>query len=167
MKLSAALIQSTFLQTRKPLLQLLKHRLGCTHTAEDVLQEAYLRAIEQGSIVEIRNLSAYLFRIAHNLVIDYGRQVSVSVLARHEPLEEELVCPKPLPDRTAEASQEVDLLTQFIAELPPQCRRIFLLHRVEHLSHAEIAEQLGISPRTVEKQIGKALKILRDRMRTS
>jgi RNA polymerase sigma-70 factor (ECF subfamily) len=167
MKSSVALIQSTFLQTRKPLLQLLKHRLGCAHTAEDLLQETYLRAIQQESIVDIRNLPAYLFRIAHNLVIDYGRQVSASVRARHEPLGEDLVCPKPLPDRTAEAGQEVDLLAQLIAELPPQCRRIFLLHKVEYFSHAEIAEQLGISPRTVEKQIGKALKILRDRMRTS
>jgi RNA polymerase sigma factor (sigma-70 family) len=54
-----------------------------------------------------------------------------------------------------------------IGELPPQCRRIFLLHKVQHLSYAEIAERLAISPRTVEKQISKALKILRDRMPAS
>lgn len=164
MKSATALIESTFLNTRKPLLQLLKRRLGCSHTAEDLVQEAYLRVIQQDSIEEIANLPAYLFRIASNLVVDHGRQAVVSAQDRHEPLEEDLVCPKPSPDRVAEADQELDILSQLIAELPPQCRRIFLLHKARHLSHVEIAEQLDISPRTVETQIGKALKILRDRM---
>jgi RNA polymerase sigma factor (sigma-70 family) len=164
MKSSAELIQSAFFQTRKPLLQLLKRRLGCVHTAEDLVQETYLRAIQQESIAEIGNLSAYLFRIASNLMIDYGRQAVTKALVRDEPLEEDLVCPRPLPDRIVESSQEIDLLAQLIAELPPQCRRIFLLHKVERLTQAEVAEQLGISPRTVEKQICKALRILRDRM---
>jgi len=162
---STALIESTFLNTRKPLLQLLKRRLGCSHTAEDLVQETYLRVIQQDSLEEIGNLPAYLFRIASNLVVDHGRQAVVSVHAHHEPLEEDLVCPKPSPDWVAEAGQELDILSQMIAELPPQCRRIFLLHKVQHLSHVEIAEQLDISPRTVETQIGKALRILRDRMR--
>ncbi|WP_434149836.1 RNA polymerase sigma factor [Methylocaldum gracile subsp. desertum] len=166
MKSSVALIQSTYLETRKPLLQLLKRRLGCSDTAEDVVQEAYLRVIQQNSVDEIVNLPAYLFRIASNLVVDYGRQAVASAQAHHEPLEEDLICPKPLPDKITEAGQELDLLGQSIAELPPQCRRIFLLHKVQHLSHAEIAERLNISPRTVEKHVGKALKILRDRMRT-
>jgi RNA polymerase sigma factor (sigma-70 family) len=97
MKSSVALIQSTFLDTRKPLLQLLKRRLGCSHTAEDVVQEAYLRVIQQDSIEEIANLPAYLFRIASNLIVDYGRQAAVQAKAHHDPLEEDLVCPKPKP----------------------------------------------------------------------
>lgn len=167
MSSSAALIESTFLNTRKPLLLLLKRRLGCSHTAEDLVQEAYLRVIQQESIEKIENLSAYVCRVASNLAIDHGRQAAAAMQDRHEPLEEDLACPKPLPDRAAEASQELDTLGRLIAELPPQCRRIFLLRKVQHLSNAEIAERLNISPRTVETQIGKALKILRDRMETA
>lgn len=159
---SAALIEAIFLDTRKPLLRLLKRYLRCSHTAEELLQETYLRALQRDSIEEIGNLSAYLFRIARNLVIDHGRRAVV----RYEPLEEDLACPKPSPEKIAEASQELDILSQLIVELPPQCRRIFLLHKVRHLSYAEIAERLDISPRTVETQIGKALKILRERMST-
>ncbi|MDD5036424.1 MAG: sigma-70 family RNA polymerase sigma factor [Methylococcaceae bacterium] len=164
MKSSIALIESAFLDTRKPLLRLLKRRVGCSHTAEDLVQETYLRVIQQESIEEIGNLPAYLYRIASNLVADHGRKAVMSAQAHHEPLAEDLVCPKPLPDKITEASQELDLLDRLIAELPPQCRRIFLLHKVQHLSHGEIAAQLGISPRTVETQIGKALRTLRDRM---
>jgi RNA polymerase sigma factor (sigma-70 family) len=167
MKSSIALIESTFLDIQKPLLQLLKRRLGCSHTAEDLMQETYLRVIQQDATLEIGNLRAYLFRIASNLAIDHGRRAAVSTWNHHEPLEEDLICPKPSPDKIAETSQELDRLERLISELPPQCRRIFLLHRVQHLSHLEIAEQLGISPRTVETHIGKALKTLRDRMRAA
>jgi RNA polymerase sigma factor (sigma-70 family) len=167
MKPATAYLESTFLSTRKPLLQLLKRRLGCSHAAEDLVQETYLRVIQQDSVEEIANLPAYLFRIASNLLIDHGRQATAAAQGHHEPLEDDLMCPKPLPDRLAETSQELELLNRLVAELPPRCRRIFLMHKVQHLSHVEIAAQLDISPRTVETQIGKALKILRDRMRTA
>jgi RNA polymerase sigma factor (sigma-70 family) len=162
-----ALTESTFLDTRKSLLQWLTRRLGCGHTAEDLAQETYLRVIQQGAPETIGDLRAYLFRIASNLVIDHWRQTTVRANADGESLEEDLICPKPAPDRIAEASQQLDLLRHFIAELPPQCRRIFLMHKVQQLSHVEIAEQLAISPRTVETQIRKALMILRDRMRAA
>lgn len=164
MNWTTALIESALVNTRKPLLQLLTRRLGCSHTAEDLVQETYLRVIQQDSLEGIANLPAYLFRIASNLVIDHGRRAAVHVEGYGEPLEEDLVCPNPLPDRVAEAGEALAILSQLIAELPPQCRRIFLMHRVQHMSHVEIAEQLNISPRTVETQIGKALKILRGRM---
>ena len=167
MKSSIALIESTFLDIQKPLLQLLKRRLGCSHTAEDLMQETYLRVLQQDPASEIGNLRAYLFRIACNLATDHGRRAAVSSWNHLEPLEEDLVCPKPSPEKIAETGQELDRLEQLISELPAQCRRVFLLHKVQHLSHAEIAEQLGISPRTVETHIGKALKLLRDRMRQS
>lgn len=164
---SIALIESAFIGTRTSLLRQLKSRLGCDHAAEDLVQEAYLRVIEQGAVEEITNLPGYLYRVASNLVIDHGRRATSSAQDRHEPLEDDLVCPKPPPDKIAEAGEELDRLSRLISELPPQCRRIFLMHKVQHLSHMEIAAQLDISPRTVETQIGKALKILRDRMRNA
>ncbi|MNV92364.1 RNA polymerase sigma factor SigV [compost metagenome] len=55
---------------------------------------------------------------------------------------------------------EVQLRAALI-ELPEQCRTIFQMSRFEELKYREIAEQLGISSKTVENQIGKALRILR------
>jgi RNA polymerase sigma-70 factor (ECF subfamily) len=49
-------------------------------------------------------------------------------------------------------------------ELPPRCREVFDLSRVHGLKYAEIAESLGISQKTVEAQMGKALRVLRERL---
>lgn len=53
------------------------------------------------------------------------------------------------------------LLNQTIDNLPPKCRQIFVLSRYEEMSYKEISESLGVSVKTVENQISKALKILR------
>ena len=52
-----------------------------------------------------------------------------------------------------------------IDTLPPKCRAVFQLSRFEELTYNEIADQMGISVKTVENQMGKALKILRERLR--
>lgn len=49
--------------------------------------------------------------------------------------------------------------------LPEKCREVFHLSRNEQLSYKEIAEQMNISPKTVENQVGKALKIMRDELK--
>ena len=46
-------------------------------------------------------------------------------------------------------------------ELPPACRTVFAMSRFQHLTYAEIAQELQISPKTVENQMGKALRLLR------
>ena len=59
------------------------------------------------------------------------------------------------------ARQELTLLETAIAELPPGCRAVLLLRKVELLSHREIADRLGIAISTVEKQHARALRLLR------
>lgn len=162
-----AALESSFPDTRKSLLRMLKYWSGCSDTAEKLVQETYLRAMQQNSSAEIGNLPAYLFRIARNLAVDHGRRASLAkqiYCDSPDNEDEEPVCLDPSPETIVETGQQLDILNQFIAELPPQCRRVFLLHKDQHLSHAEIAERLQISPRTVEAQIRKALKTLRTRM---
>ncbi len=48
-----------------------------------------------------------------------------------------------------------------IAALPPRCRQVYVLRRQEGLSYAEIAQLVGVTPKTVDVQIGKALRLLR------
>jgi len=164
MKTAIALLETTFIENHGTLLQLLKRYIGCSDTAEELVQEAYLRVMQLDTVNEITNLPGYLFRVAMNLAKDHVRRNSFIGSDSSGLLDDQLACTQPTPDTVMQAQQELVMLQQLISELPPQCQRIFLLCKIQHLSHAEIAEQLNISPRTVEKQIGKALKILRDRM---
>lgn len=164
MKTDAANIEATYADNHKLLKQLLKRRVGCSDTAEDLVQEAYARVMQQGAFEEIANLPGYLYRVAINLAKDYLREASVRNRENQLPAEDKWISTQPTPDQIVQAQQELDTMERWIDELPPQCRQIFLLRRVVHLSHAQIAEQLNVSPRTVESQVCKALRILRDRM---
>jgi RNA polymerase sigma factor (sigma-70 family) len=164
MKTTVALLETTFIENHSTLLQLVKRYIGCSDTAEELVQEAYLRVMQLEVVNEITNLPGYLFRVAINLAKDHMRRSSLTEPDSSSLLDDQLACTQPSPDTVTQVRQELDILERLISELPPQCQRIFLLCKIQHLSHAEIAEQLNISPRTVEKQIGKALKILRDRM---
>ena len=62
------------------------------------------------------------------------------------------------PEALAEAVERA------VAELPPRCREVFTLTRDQHLSYAEVAGVLHISPKTVEIHMGRALALLRDRL---
>jgi RNA polymerase sigma factor (sigma-70 family) len=57
-----------------------------------------------------------------------------------------------------------DLIEQEVSQLPGRMREVYLLRRDEELSHAEIAERLGISRLTVKTQMNKALRILREKL---
>jgi RNA polymerase sigma-70 factor (ECF subfamily) len=59
------------------------------------------------------------------------------------------------------ASELENDIQKAISELPPQCRTIFQMSRFEQLKYQQIADQLNISIKTVENQMGKALKVLR------
>ena len=63
------------------------------------------------------------------------------------------------------ASELEDRIYKALHKLPEQCRLVFKLSRFEELKYAEIAEQLNISVKTVENQMGKALKIMRDQLK--
>ena len=70
----------------------------------------------------------------------------------------------PSPESIVEARERLALLQAAIAELPPKCRRVFLLHKFASLSHNEIATRLGISRNMVEKHIIKAMTHCRTRL---
>ena len=69
------------------------------------------------------------------------------------------------PEQQLEASELEKQIQEALAALPGRCREVFLLNRFEGLRYQEIAERLGISVKTVEAQISKALRILRDQLK--
>jgi RNA polymerase sigma-70 factor (ECF subfamily) len=101
-----------------------------------------------------------LYRIAINVANDLGRYQVTRREADRRSLEDvELICELPSAEREIQARQDVELLYQAIAELPPKCQQVFLLSRVRKMTYPEIARHCGISLKAVEKHISRALAI--------
>lgn len=130
--------------------------------AEEVVQDVLLELWRRRETLSIdTSLRAYLFRATRNRALNRIRHERVQ--RRGEPIL--AVTDAPPPADAAVAEQEIDeAVRRAIAGLPPRCREVFELSRIRGLRYAEIAEALGISVKTVEAQMGKALRILRDRL---
>jgi RNA polymerase sigma-70 factor (ECF subfamily) len=154
---------------RAELLRFLTARTGDAAEAEDILQEVWIRASGQPP-ASIEHWRAYLFRTANNLVIDRVRARRRREARerrwseeQHGPLgeTEEAADPADTADIAIEARDEAHRLAAAIATLPEGARRAFELHKIDGLSHADVAARLGISRSGVEKHMAVAMKHLR------
>lgn len=131
--------------------------------AEDVVQAIFVKLWERRDSLEIKtSVRSYLFRSVYNQCINQLEHQAIkkrfdasvqSSPGRDEQLPD--VFPLELEDSIRKA----------IDTLPQQCRTIFIMSRYEELRYSEIAEKLDISVNTIQNQICKALKILRDELK--
>ncbi len=135
----------------------LQRRLGSAETADDLSQEAYLRLARLGDGEAIADQRGYLFTIAANLARDHQRRQRREGAPEPVAALEVLPCPAPDPERTVAARQELAALERAIAGLPPRTREILLLFRVEGWTRRQIADHLGLSPKTVEYHMQQAM----------
>lgn len=155
------LLQS-FAEHRDALMRFLTRRLDNAALAEDLTQETWLRAASSPGgghgAAAIDNPRSYLFRIASNLALDHLRHVGqrVEVQATDEAAAA-VADSQPSPEKVVIYRSEFARLLRVIDGLSPRCREVFVLCRFEELSHAEIAERLGISRNTVVSHMVNAL----------
>ncbi len=126
--------------------------------AADIAQEAFVRLLGYRSSENEEGLRKLLFRIAQNLLTDHWRWSRTHAVERHVALDD-VQLPASLPTQEAHFSSRKRLrkLEQTILKLPPKCRRVFVLSRIEGLSNAEVAQRCGISVKMVEKHLVQAL----------
>ena len=124
--------------------------------AEDLAQEALLRTAEAGSRAPVDAPLHLLFRIARNAVIDRLRAKGRAA-ALFRPGEADAADPAANPERILIASERLRRALSTIDAMPPKRREVFLLHRLEGLSYAQIARRAGISIKTVEKHMALAM----------
>src|SRR5690606_524295 len=128
------------------------------HDVEDIVQETVLRAVEAGKTTQIRAPKSFLFRIAHNLAISEIRKRRKWVHVEIGDMDEQGVLGfERAPEHRLELERLEKALLMVMGQLPPRCRSVFVLRKVYGLSHREIAERMGISQKTVENHLTKAL----------
>ncbi len=126
--------------------------------AEDLVSDAFLKAwqvIESGG--DIENFQGYMYRSVRNECISFLRNRKETVGIEHIP---------DVDDEAVDTSLRDARIWRAIDELPERCREIFLLSKRDGLSNDEIAEELGLSLKTVKNQMTKAYSRLRELLST-
>lgn len=132
--------------------------------AEETVQQVFFKLWERKeNLSHDAPVTAYLYRAVHNESLNYLKHQQVK--SRHQlqvayRMKSESQQPG---ERSASAELEKKIHAA-LQDLPEQCRTIFQLSRFEELKYREIADKLDISVKTVENQMGKALKILRAKL---
>lgn len=130
---------------------------------DDIVQETYSTLACRESIADIRFPRAYLFQVAHSLVIRHIRRARIVSFQALEDLNTgDWEDDAPSPERQAIDRDELRQLACAIAAMPPQTRKAFTLRRVNGLSQREVAQELNLSENTVEKHISRGIRFLTD-----
>ncbi len=129
--------------------------------SEEVVQDVFMKLWQQREQLAVTtNMQAYLYRAVHNQAVNILNRAKVEQkyqqFARHRAPDYEMS-----PAHRLQAGELQQRILRVLAAIPEKCRTIFHLSRQEELSYREIAEKLGLSVKTVENQMSKALKILR------
>jgi len=133
--------------------------------AEEVVQSAFLSVWEKRASLDIKtSLKSYLYTMVRNTSLNVIKHEKIKQKYVGEALAVEARSHESVTQKVISAELE-EKIQQAMESLPEQCRLVFKLSRFEELKYAEIAEQLTISVKTVENQMGKALKIMREHLK--
>jgi RNA polymerase sigma factor (sigma-70 family) len=148
---------SVFISQRLSLLRTLQRMVRNPSTAEDLLQETYLRVNRAVGERPIEHLEPFVFQTARNLALDYlrSRRLYERTMVEDVPLNvlQSIATVASTPDEAAHAQRLLARLTASLGLLTPRQQRIFILSRVHGSSYMEIAEELEVSASTVQKEL--------------
>lgn len=127
------------------------------NAAPDLVQEAFTRLLRSGAFERIDYPRPYLARIAHNLLVERARKIMRAGGPACQFDETRDAAVPPEQERRIEAIDLRRAYRPVLLAMPARTRRIFLMHRLRDMTYAQIAAQLGLSTKTVEKHMGRAL----------
>jgi RNA polymerase sigma-70 factor (ECF subfamily) len=159
-----ALLADLYRSESPNLVRILSRRTNSSDDAQDLVQDVFFRFARMRAQwpSSLERPQAYLRRIAANLLKDRAKTNFRHSAALHIAADE-VSLPGPDQLRLLESRDMLRRLEAAMMRLRPRTREIFMAHRIDGMTYAEIAEQTGLSPKGVEKQMSKALAQL-DRM---
>ena len=138
--------------------------LDMREDAEEIVQEVFVKFWEKCEHLALdSSIKSYLYRSVHNTCLNHIKHEKVKDTYRQyviQYMEEAEDIYKDEPNQNLQ-----DKILSEVNNLPPRCSEIFKLSRYDGLKYQEIADHLGISVKTVEVQMGKALKVLREKFK--
>lgn len=144
------------------------HAYACTllrveAQAEELVQQVFYKLWLKKDEVHIRQtLQAYLYQSVYNECLNYLKHQKVR--KAHQVHTLHTTAEGQVPDQDMANRELKEKIHEALSRLPEQCRTIFQMSRFEDLKYREIAEQLRLSVKTVENQMGKALKLMRQHL---
>lgn len=152
------------LRYREPLVRYFIRKGISRDLAEDCAHEVFVR-LTRTNQETVRNVEAYLFTVASNVIITFARKAKSRLQALHDPIEDfPLLSADAQPDRVLEGREALDRLAAALGELSADTREMFLLNREDGLTYTQIATRYTVSVKVVERHIVRALTHLRMRL---
>lgn len=155
--MSHSRFNSVFLTQRTTLLRTLQRMVDNPSTAEDLLQETYLRVTKALRERPIEHLEPFVFQTARNLALDHlrARRLQARTLLDDVPEQvlENVAAPLGSSEDAAHAEHMLRHLSVSLGQLTRRQQQIFIFSRLHGASYQEIADRLGVSPSTVQKEL--------------
>ena len=148
-----------------PLVRYLRRVWPNKDEIQDLRQEIYARIYQAATVSRPTQARAFLFTTARHLLSDrirHERIVSIEAVGDIDALNVSI--DEISTEQRVSARQELKLLAQAMDQLPPKCRQVMWLRRVEGLSQKEVAQRLGVTVKTVEQHISKGGRLLTEYM---
>ena len=126
---------------------------------DDVVQESFLRVWKASATQQILSAKAFLFTVARRLALDHVRQKRgpVREMLRH-PVDLGVIVDDTDTIEEVGRRERIELLAEAIVQLPPRCREVFVLYKIQGLSRKEAAARLGLGEKTVEVHTATAMR---------
>lgn len=136
-----------------------------THECEDIVQECFIAVWNNGRYeLEEKEFALYMVRAVKNRCISFIRKKKEHIVSIDD---------TSAVYKTSDSSHEEndipsheEIIDNLLSVLPPKCKEIFLLSKYNGLKYTEIAQKLDISVKTVENHMGKALRLIREQIRS-
>ncbi|MDO5977854.1 RNA polymerase sigma factor [Flavivirga spongiicola] len=134
------------------------------YETEDILQETFIKLWNSREKLDaVNSINAYLYKTAYYTYVDKYRKDKREQSVLDSWKYKRLMAT--LDDDDEINTNRIEKLKLEIEKLPTKCKKVFLLCKYENLSYAQIAERLEISPKTVQAQMCRAYKLIRERLK--